>query len=836
VPTAGAADLDQARANYRAGKYEQCIEDARQVIAGTAYSEDWPVLKINAELQLGRYGGALQTLEGALKRFPTSVRLRWVGHRVFRFNGKLQEATKALDEVSEYARRAPFFYNDSANRVALGRYFVSKGTDARSVLETFYDPVKRDFPDQPAAFIAAGELALSKNDYALAAEEFSRALQRSDDDPNIHLGLAKAFLSSDAERANKEIDTALQLNPKHVPSKLFVVDNHIDAERYEEAEEVLDDILQLNPLQPKAWAYRAVLAHLRGDQQGEEDARAKALSTWATNPEVDHLIGRKLSQKYRFAEGAAYQRLALQSDRLFLPAYLQLSQDLLRTGQEDEGWRLANLVFDTDQYNVVAHNLVQLKSEMDKFRTLETPDFLVRMDAREAALYGDRVLQLLTRAKQELCRKYDVVIDEPVIVEIFPRQQDFAIRTFGLPGGAGFLGVCFGRVITANSPASQGTSPSNLDSVLWHEFCHVVTLQKTRNRMPRWLSEGISVYEERQANPAWGQSMDPQYRAMILGGQLTPVSKLSGAFLQPPSPIHLQFAYYESSLVTEYLIEQYGLDMLKRVLTDLGVGMPINESLRRYTGSLEALDSEFDQYAKQRARQLAPKATWEEIDVPEDASAADVARWLEDHPDNFEALRLYGRMLLAEDRPAEAEKMLERVLELYPQHAGPNNAYQLLATIYRQRGETDREAEVLDKLAELDAAAPDVYLRLMELGAQGDDWAAVQQNAERMLAVNPLVSPPHRYLAEAADRLGDAANAVRGYRALLRLDPTDPAEVHYRLACNLNQQGQVDAARRHVLQALEGAPRYRDAHRLLLELVEENQPPAEAADRTEAIE
>ena len=75
---------------------------------------------------------------------------------------------------------------------------------------------------------------------------------------------------------------------------------------------------------------------------------------------------------------------------------------------------------------------------------------------------------------------------EPVTVEIFPQQQDFAIRTFGLPGGEGFLGVCFGRVITANSPASQGDSPSNLDSVLWHEFCHVVTLEKTSNRMPRW--------------------------------------------------------------------------------------------------------------------------------------------------------------------------------------------------------------------------------------------------------------------------------------------------------------------------------------------------------------
>ena len=93
---------------------------------------------------------------------------------------------------------------------------------------------------------------------------------------------------------------------------------------------------------------------------------------------------------------------------------------------------------------------------------------------------------------------------------MFPQQQDFAIRTFGLPGGAGFLGVCFGTVITANSPASQGASPTCWEATLWHEFCHVVTLNKTNNKMPRWLSEGISVYEERQADKTWGQTMTPQ--------------------------------------------------------------------------------------------------------------------------------------------------------------------------------------------------------------------------------------------------------------------------------------------------------------------------------------
>jgi hypothetical protein len=263
-------------------------------------------------------------------------------------------------------------------------------------------------------------------------------------------------------------------------------------------------------------------------------------------------------------------------DAAYRPAKLQLSQDLLRLGEEEEGWRLADEVSKQDAYDVVAYNLVTLEDELAKFRTIGGDGLMVRMESREAELYGKRVVELLEKARETLCKKYDVKLEQPIVIEIFPHQKDFAVRTFGMPGVAGFLGVCFGRVITANSPASQGENPSNWEAVLWHEFCHVVTLHKTRNKMPRWLSEGISVYEERQANPTWGQSMNPQYREIIVSGKMTPVSQLSAAFLAPPSPMHLQFAYYESSLVVEYLINEFGVEALQNILNDLGEGMEIN--------------------------------------------------------------------------------------------------------------------------------------------------------------------------------------------------------------------------------------------------------------------
>ena len=93
-------------------------------------------------------------------------------------------------------------------------------------------------------------------------------------------------------------------------------------------------------------------------RRGKRPLASAALAQWSTNPEVDHLIGRKLSQKYRFAEGAALQKQALGLDADYLPAKVQLCQDLLRLGEETEGWKLAAEIFSRDGYNVVAYNLV----------------------------------------------------------------------------------------------------------------------------------------------------------------------------------------------------------------------------------------------------------------------------------------------------------------------------------------------------------------------------------------------------------------------------------------------------------------------------------------------
>src|SRR5439155_11360418 len=299
---AQAADLAETTQLFRNGKYAECVKAAEKAIAENDFSENYRLLKIRAEMELGRYADALKTLDEALRRFPPSVQLRWAGREVCQFNRLPERAAKLDVELTQMIQQAPWRYSDAVNQVAIGRFYLTQGMDPKKVLDNVYNVVKKRQPSYAEVYLASGELALEKNDYALAAEAFQQAAKLDVGDADAHFGLARAFAPSDSEKAEAALKAALKWNPNHVKSLLLMADEHIDAERYDEAEQVLTQVIKINPHQPRALAFRAVIAHLKNQPESERFQRLAALRHWPTNPEVDFLIGKKLSQKYRFAE------------------------------------------------------------------------------------------------------------------------------------------------------------------------------------------------------------------------------------------------------------------------------------------------------------------------------------------------------------------------------------------------------------------------------------------------------------------------------------------------------------------------------------------------------
>ena len=793
---------------------------AKMEVERTVWNEGWPRLLMSSYLATGQYESAVKVYESNIERFTTSIRLRMLGAQAYRFTNNQKLAKAQLDLIPELVQRVPWRFNSKTELVALGDFFLTQGEDPKQVLEICYDKAIKEDPKLVEAHVAAARLAISKMDDQVALASLRKAVAIDDEDPEIHFLIARAWSHSDAEKASASVQRALLINPNHIPSLMWLAESKMDSERYEVAEELLKDVEKINPKLPELWAIRAAIAHLEGRYDEEGKMRRRALEPWPLNPEVDHLIGTQLASHYRFEESVEYQRRALIMKDDYVPAKTQLAQDLLRLGAGEEGWRIVDEVRKADPYHVPIFNLKKLHARIDKFSTLESPGLMIRMDAVESQIYGPAVVELLSEARQLLTQKYDVKLEEPVYVEIFPIQSDFAIRTFGLPGGDGFLGVCFGRLITANSPAALDVV-SNWKSVLWHEYCHVATLQKTKNRMPRWLSEGISVYEEKQRDPRWGQSMTVAYREMILGEDLVPVSQLSGAFLRPKSPMHLQFAYFESSMVVEYWIEKYGIQSLRRVLNDLSVGISIQEALGRDAGGIQALDQEFVEFATHKARSLGGDADFTLLEKPLPASVHEWQVWLDQNPNSYWGMKGLCRGLIAEKKWKAALPLAARLIAILPEDVASESGQVMLARIYRGLERWDEERDTLIAIEQRSPDCVEELSRLIELDIEQSNDEAVLGWCERILEIDPMRSEVHENRACAAEKLGHPSKAIHSLKALLALQPIDVASVHFRLAKAFLANDQKMEAKRHVLLALEESPRYREALRFLLQINEE---------------
>ena len=800
------------------GRYAECLEATTKAIEARSYGEEWPILQARAQLLLGKYPESLVSISAGIERYSWSVRLRQIQHEAAIANGNDELAAAALAETEKLASTAAWRYTDADDLAALGQIALAVGVDPKSVQEGYFERARRNYPNRPDGFVAAARLALEKGDAALAADLLQPVIKEFGSDPEILFLASEALDSANPERSAELLQQSLATNPNYFPALLKIADKQIDREDYAGAEETLRKILAVNPHHPETHAYLAVLFHLKNNPAAEAESRAAALRFAPSSPIPDYTIGRKLSQKYRFREGAAAQRKALEANPGFTAARVQLAQDLLRLGKAAEGWKMVEEAQQKDAYNTTLFNLLQLRDSLDRFTTLHSEHFEIRMEKQEAALYGPRVVELLEEAWSKLGSRYEFQPATPVIVEIYSRQDDFAVRTFGLPDVAGFLGVCFGSVVTANSPASRRDSPSSWESVLWHEFCHVITLQKTGNRIPRWLSEGISVYEERLRDPRWGQKMTPAFRQRIEQGKAVPIAKLSSAFLNAESGEDLNYAYFQSSLAAEYIATVHGLPALNAVLTDLNNGLAVNDALERHTGGLDALENGFTEFLKKQASTLSPDADFnaEEVEkIPADDAAA-LTLFLQNHPNNIPAL-LRQAALQTDTNPAAAEQTLKSVVRLVPEDSSPRCARRLLADLFRKQNRTADETQILREHLTLSADDVDAAARLQELCIGQMAWTEAVQLGQLIFAADPFRSIVLQRTATAAEAAADLPAAVSALDALRQLQADDAPRLHFRIA-QLVKNSDPAAARRRLLLALEQAPRFREAHRLLLQL------------------
>jgi tetratricopeptide (TPR) repeat protein len=158
------------------------------------------------------------------------------------------------------------------------------------------------------------------------------------------------------------------------------------------------------------------------------------------------------------------------------------------------------------------------------------------------------------------------------------------------------------------------------------------------------------------------------------------------------------------------------------------------------------------------------------------------------------------------------------VRDLYPDYVEAHSAYELLADAYLKKGDKEAAASELDRYARRGGRNPAAIKKqatlLEEAGRRKEAAAALT----RLLWVDPLDEEVHRRLGELWLSQGNAEGAVREFSAALSLKPLDQAASRFNLARAYRAASRPDIAKEQLLLALEAAPGFRPAQKMLLEL------------------
>ena len=383
------------------------------------------------------------------------------------------------------------------------------------------------------------------------------ALELDEDYVPARLGIAEVALGRFEDRASTTIDEVMDAGGAHVEAHLMSARMSLELGALAPAREALHEALRIaesGDLPPlEAYSLLAAADVLAGITASEWTGRALDYNPsyggiYAT-PAHFYLINRR----YREAIELLFEAVRIQPD--LWPAHTELGVNLLRQNRVEEARGHLALAYRGDPFSAQTVNTLRLIDSFENFQVLRrelpareteaipdsdadsdadsegetiaaAPGMLLRLHNDEAPVLDAYVTGLVADSIRTFTERYRFDLQEDVVVELYPEHDDFAVRTLGLPG-IGLLGVAFGYLVAMDSPSGSREGEFHWGTTLWHEIAHIFTLEATGNLVPRWFSEGVSVFEEWSTGPLPGRHI-PGAGARGHGGRPVPSGRGTG--------------------------------------------------------------------------------------------------------------------------------------------------------------------------------------------------------------------------------------------------------------------------------------------------------------------
>lgn len=675
--------------------------------------------------------------------------------------------------------------------------------DLKAANERFREAIQIE-PENPDLRVRWGHLYIESHQHAEAGGLFQEALELDEDHVPANLGMATVLASRFEGKAVELAQEALERRPEQAEGHLLLGRMALEegdlAAARESLEEGLEQALDLGLAPLEAYALLASLVMLEGER--DNPWVDKALEY---NPRYGEVYAEQahfyvITRRYR--EATERLRKAVEIAPRLWRAHAELGVNLMREGLDDEGRRHLEIAYKGDPYSAKTVNTLRLLDSYDQFDNIEDRESsadgsvqaIYRLDKDESELLLPYVRDLTNRAIAEFTRKYGFELKSPVRVEFYPNHDDFAVRTMAMPG-IGLLGVTFGYVVAMDSPSGREPGGFHWGTTLWHELAHVFTLESTDHLVPRWYSEGISMYEEWMADVRWGESVGPEYIEAVRKRELLPIMELDRGFIRPKHAGQVAISYMQAGFVCKFIAERWGEGKLSELLRGFGANVPTGENITAVLGvSPKDFDEQFDGYMRDA---LGP-------------ALDGLSRWRR----NLKAALEHAREGEWDEviEPAEAAKAA------YPQHVGSGSAYVLLANAHDKAGNSDAAVAELQEYERRGGRQPQTLKKLgtwLEEAGRGEEAVYTYVG---LIHNWPQDEDLHARLGELYLDSGEADLARREFLAVLALDPLDRSTAEFNLARAYVKIGDLASARLHVLQALERAPTFGPALQLLLQV------------------
>ena len=685
----------------------QCLEATGEYEAALAALTKSPALAESSTVQSFR--GRVLARTGQLKEAETALReavrldaknveaLNRLG-RVLRQTGRREEAQatwnqvidvyQALDYDEAKALPAEGYVEMGLALISLNRY-----ADATDVM---FSQAQEQDKTNPFLLLSWGRAFQDKYDWPAARESYRDAFKENPNYADGRVSLAENYLldfqvgTARYGLAEKQIQRALDINPKHdgamvAQGSLWLSDGNIP-----EALEQFQAALEINPANVRARGLLAACHFLNADKENLERVEKETLAINSQAGEFYHTIANAIERRFRYKDAARMSKKALAVDEDYWPAYHTLAINLLRTGAEEDGRFYLDKSWEKDPYNVWVLNTRKLLRHMDKkHRVVKTDHFLFKLPKDDALVYETYLIPSLEEAYERISASYDTQLDPPIQIEVFTSHKWFSARLVGLEGVPA-AGACFGNLVILSSPKAL---PQNWAAVAWHEFAHVVTLYATGHRIPRWFTEGISVYEEGKEHPAWARNFEREIADAYGSGRLLGIDELDFGFTKPKYPGQVLMSYYQGCMIVQYIIDKWNFEKVVELVKGYATNRSPGEIFQDvFSMSTADFDEGFFAWLEARieANGYTPTLTEDVIeplqilleDSPDDVaklvrlawayrcSSNDIdgprtaARAKELDPTNGDACAILGFFHLDAEKPEKAKAEFERALEL----------------------------------------------------------------------------------------------------------------------------------------------------------------------------